>query len=297
MALPLLFFIGSSLIRAATPVIAKMLVKQGYKRASSAVVKNALKNSKKIRTIGSKKDIPISKSKSLTVPKNQSTALTKINKTTGGNKSKLINGKVITAATTVASVPALIAKKDDKKGEAKANTKKGKVDAGLQEALKKKARDAKNKKMNDIEKSTRGQKSKSKSTTATTTMTFGKAFRAAKDAGKKEFTYKGKKYHTRTKDEDKKAAANPPIPKSRPKTEKKVEKKTPNYGGAQTIPKRTENKVEKKKSKSFLDKVKEDFDKAVKETKRNLSDKRYFVNGVDSRKEKIKSKSNIKKKK
>jgi hypothetical protein len=151
--------------------------------------------------------------------------------------------------------------------------------------------------MNDIEKSTRGQKSKSKSTTATTTMTFGKAFRAAKDAGKKEFTYKGKKYHTRTKDEDKKAAANPPIPKSRPKTEKKVEKKTPNYGGAQTIPKRTENKVEKKKSKSFLDKVKEDFDKAVKETKRNLSDKRYFVNGVDSRKEKIKSKSNIKKKK
>ena len=224
MALPLLFFIGSSLIRAATPVIAKMLVKQGYKRASGAVVKNALKNSKKIRTIGSKKDIPIAKSKSLTIPKNQSTALTKINKTTGGNKSKLINGKVITAATTVASGATLLAK-DDKKGEASANTKKGKVDAGLQEALKKKARDAKNKKMNDIEKSTRGQKSKSKSTTATTTMTFGKAFRAAKDAGKKEFTYKGKKYHTRTKDEDKKAAANPPIPKSRPKTEKKVEKK------------------------------------------------------------------------
>ena len=68
MALPLLFFIGSSLIRAATPVIAKMLVKQGYKRASGAVVKNALKNSKKIRTIGSKKDIPIAKSKSLTIP-------------------------------------------------------------------------------------------------------------------------------------------------------------------------------------------------------------------------------------
>jgi murein DD-endopeptidase MepM/ murein hydrolase activator NlpD len=40
-------------------------------------------------------------------------------------------------------------------------------------------------------------------------------------------------------------------------------------------------------------KVSSDFDKAVKETKRNFSDKRYFVNGVDSRKKKIKSKSNI----
>jgi len=41
-------------------------------------------------------------------------------------------------------------------------------------------------------------------------------------------------------------------------------------------------------------KISSDFDKAVKETKRNVSDKRYFVNGVDSRKKKIKSKNNIK---
>jgi hypothetical protein len=279
MALPLLFFIGSSLIRAATPVIAKMLVKQGYKRASGAVVKNALKNSKKIRTIGSKKDIPIAKSKSLTIPKNQSTALTKINKTTGGNKSKLINGKVITAATTIASIPALLAKKDDKKGQAKADTKK-KVLPGRME----------------------GGPPQRKGTTSTATpLTFGKAFRAAKDAGKKEFTYKGKKYHTRTKDEDKKTTSNQSLPKSRPNTEKKldkkVEKKTPNYGGAQTIPKKEDKKKEEKKSKGFLDRVKDDLKKAVKETKRNFSDKRYFVNGVDSRKEKIKSKSNIKQKK
>ena len=279
MALPLLFFIGSSLIRAATPVIAKMLVKQGYKRASSAVVKNALKNSKKIRTIGSKKDIPIAKSKSLTIPKNQSTALTKINKTTGGNKSKLVNGKVVTAATTIASIPALLAKKDDKKGQAKADTKK-KVLPGRME----------------------GGPPQRKGTTSTATpLTFGKAFRAAKDAGKKEFTYKGKKYHTRTKDEDKKTTSNQSLPKSRPNTEKKldkkVEKKTPNYGGAQTIPKKEDKKKEEKKSKGFLDRVKDDLKKAVKETKRNFSDKRYFVNGVDSRKEKIKSKSNIKQKK
>jgi|TARA_B110000503_G_scaffold41555_1_gene68329 hypothetical protein len=279
MALPLLFFIGSSLIRAATPVIAKMLVKQGYKRASGAVVKNALKNSKKIRTIGSKKDIPIAKSKSLTIPKNQSTALTKINKTTGGNKSKLVNGKVVTAATTIASIPALLAKKDDKKGQAKADTKK-KVLPGRMEG---------------------GPPQRKGTTSTATAMTFGKAFRAAKDAGKKEFTYKGKKYHTRTKDEDKKTTSNQSLPKSRPNTEKKldkkVEKKTPNYGGAQTIPKKEDKKKEEKKSKGFLDRVKDDLKKAVKETKRNFSDKRYFVNGVDSRKEKIKSKSNIKQKK
>jgi hypothetical protein len=278
MALPLLFFIGSSLIRAATPVIAKMLVKQGYKRASGAVVKNALKNSKKIRTIGSKKDIPIAKSKSLTIPKNQSTALTKINKTTGGNKSKLVNGKVVTAATTVASGATLLAK-DDKKGQAKADTKK-KVLPGRMEG---------------------GPPQRKGTTSTATAMTFGKAFRAAKDAGKKEFTYKGKKYHTRTKDEDKKTTSNQSLPKSRPNTEKKldkkVEKKTPNYGGAQTIPKKEDKKKEEKKSKGFLDRVKDDLKKAVKETKRNFSDKRYFVNGVDSRKEKIKSKSNIKQKK
>ena len=32
-------------------------------------------------------------------------------------------------------------------------------------------------------------------------MAFGKAFKSAKAAGKKEFTWKGKRYHTRTKDE------------------------------------------------------------------------------------------------
>ena len=281
MALPLLFFIGSSLIRAATPVIAKMLVKQGYKRASSAVVKNALKNSKKIRTIGSKKDIPIAKSKSLTIPKNQSTALTKINKTTGGNKSKLINGKVITAATTVASGATLLAK-DDKKGEASANTKKGKVDAGLQEALKKKARDAKNKKMNDIEKSTRGQKSKS-TTTATTTKTKGSGKVKATAANTKDFAKtmamqkklidKGANIKADGIMGPKTRAAMQKFmkPKTEKKVDKKVDKKTPNYGGSRAIPKKTEKEVEKKKSKSFLDRVKDDLKKAVKETKRNIS--------------------------
>jgi len=267
MALPLLFFIGSSIVRAATPTIARLLVKQGYKRASSAVVKNTLKSAKKIRTIGKQKDIPIAKNKSLTVPKNKSTALTKIDKVTGGKKSKLINGKVIAAASTVASVPSLIAK-DDKKGEAKADTKnkKNKVDIGLQKALK----DKKKKK-----KETRKDVSQGSTAGTATTMTFGKAFRAAKNANKKEFTYRGKRYNTRTKDEDKKAEATKKfgmgkvdsLPKS--KVEKKKVRKTDNMEGG-TAPIK-DKKAESKKSKSFLDRVKSDFNKAVKETKRNFS--------------------------
>ena len=268
MALPLLFIAGGALIRALTPSIASYLTKQGIKKVAANGVKAALKKygkPKNVSSISKAKDfkgsgasaaskelmkkLPIPKNKSLTIPKNQSTALTKINKTTGGNKSKLVNGKVVTAATTIASIPALLAKKDDKKGQAKADTKK-KVLPGRME----------------------GGPPQRKGTTSTATpLTFGKAFRAAKDAGKKEFTYKGKKYHTRTKDEDKKTTSNQSLPKSRPNTDKKVEKKTPNYGGAQTIPKKEDKKKEEKKSKGFLDRVKDDLKKAVKETKRNFS--------------------------
>ena len=303
MALPLLFFIGSSLIRAATPAIARLLIKQGYKKASSAVVKNTIKNAKKIRTIGNKKDIPIAKNKSLTIPKNQSTALTKIDKVTGGAKSKLINGKVIAAASTVAGVPSLIAK-DDKKGEAKADTKKNKVDVALREALKKKkAKDAKDK-ADATRKSTREQKSKV--TTAITTKKKGsdkvgggpKVIVTKEQLEKSGLSLRDYMNMLESKRLGRKISRDPrndkkTVKKSEKKTEKKVDKKTPNYGGSRAIPKKTEPK----KNKSFLDRVKSDFNKAVKETKRNFSDKRYFVNGVDSRKEKIKSKSNIKKKK
>ena len=283
MALPLLFIAGGALIRALTPSIASYLTKQGIKKVAANGVKAALKKygkPKNVSSISKAKDFKGSGAsaaskelmKKLPIPKNKSLKIIK-------PKSKLINGKVVTAATTIASIPALLAKKDDKKGQAKADTKK-KVLPGRMEG---------------------GPPQRKGTTSTATAMTFGKAFRAAKDAGKKEFTYKGKKYHTRTKDEDKKTASNQSLPKSRPNTEKKldkkVEKKTPNYGGAQTIPKKEDKKKEEKKSKGFLDRVKDDLKKAVKETKRNFSDKRYFVNGVDSRKEKIKSKSNIKQKK
>ena len=295
MALPLLFFIGSSLIRAATPAIARLLIKQGYKKASSAVVKNTIKNAKKIRTIGSRNQIPIPKNKSLTIPKSQSTALTTI-------APKAINKIGVGKATTIAGIAGAIpfiekggsgevkkAAADDKKAKAKADkAKAAKADATRKSTReqvppKKKAIDkaAKNKKMDATEKSTRGQKSK------VTTMTFGKAFRAAKDAGKKEFTYKGEKYHTRTKDEDKKAAATKKFGMgkvdSMPKS--KVRKTDNMEGGTAPI---KNKKTKSKKSKGFIDRFKSDFNKAVKETKRNFSDKRYFVNGVDSRKKKKK---------
>ena len=308
MAFPLLFIAGGALVRALTPTIASYLAKQGIKKVATNGIKAALKKYGKPKTISSlskAKDFKGSGAsaaskelmKKFTIPKNKSLAIIK-------PKSKLINGKVITAATTVASGATLLAK-DDKKGEASANTKKGKVDAGLQEALKKKARDAKNKKMNDIEKSTRGQKSKS-TTTATTTKTKGsgkvgggpKVIVTKEQLKKSGLSLRDYMNMLESKRLGRKISRDPRNDKKTvKKVEKKVEKKTPNYGGAQTIPKKTEKKVEKKKSKSFLGRVKEDFDKAVKETKRNFSDKRYFVNGVDSRKEKIKSKSNIKKKK
>ena len=322
MALPLLFVIGGALFRAATPTIAKYLGKQGLKQITKNSVKSSIKKygspktissipkAAKIRTSTVKIKPQLSNAKEAAkkiidkrLPNNKSLSVIKPKP-----KSKLINGKVITAATTVASVPALIAKKDDKKGEAKANTKKGKVDAGLQEALKKKARDAKNKKMNDIEKSTRGQKSKS-TTTTTTTKTKGSGKVKATAANTKDFAKtmamqkelidKGANIKADGIMGPKTRAAMQKFmkPKTEKKVEKKVDKKVSNYVGSRAIPKKTEKEVEKKKSKSFLGRVKEDFDKAVKETKRNFSDKRYFVNGVDSRKEKIKSKSNIKKKK
>ena len=43
-----------------------------------------------------------------------------------------------------------------------------------------------------------------KSDAGSENMTFREAFRSARNAGKKEFTYKGKRYHTRTRSEEKK---------------------------------------------------------------------------------------------
>lgn len=49
---------------------------------------------------------------------------------------------------------------------------------------------------------------------------FKEAFASARKAGKKEFTWNGKRYHTRLKEETKKSSSAPktsPRPKARPK--------------------------------------------------------------------------------
>jgi len=297
MAFPLLFIAGGALVRALTPAIASYMAKQGIKKVATSGIKAALKKYGKPKTISTISKVKDFKGSGASAASKELMKKLKVPKSS-------ISGKVIAAAGTVASIPALIAK-DDK--TAKADTKKNKVDAGLQEALKKKkAKDAKNKKMDATEKSTRGQKSKSTTTTKkkgsdkvgggpkviVTKEQLAKSGLSLRDyMNMLESKRLGRKI-SRDPRNDKKT-----VKKVEKKTEKKVEKKTPNYGGSRAIPKKTEKKAEPKKSKSFLDRVKSDFNKAVKETKRNFSDKRYFVNGVDSRKEKIKSKSNIKKKK
>lgn len=45
---------------------------------------------------------------------------------------------------------------------------------------------------------------------------FGAAFAAARKAGKQEFTFGGKKYHTRTKEDMSVSAKDAPTPKARP---------------------------------------------------------------------------------
>jgi hypothetical protein len=259
MALPLLFMLAGTLVRAATPTIARAIAQRGAKKIAESGIKGAIKKYGKPKNITSlskvksmkgsgasaaakevMKKFPVPKNKSLTIPK---------------PKSK-VGAKIIGGGATVISGAAALGSKDKNKGKAKADTKTPKdVSQGSTTAKKKPVTMPK------------GVSQGSTAGTATT-MTFGKAFRAAKDAGKKEFTYRGKRYNTRTKDEEKAMAKNQPLPKSRPKAEtKKTEKKTPSYAGSRGIPKKTETK---KKSKGFLERFKDDFDKAVKETKRNF---------------------------
>ena len=72
---------------------------------------------------------------------------------------------------------------------------------------------------------------------------FGDAFNAARSAGKKEFTYKGKKYHTRTKEEEAKSGGDDN--KSMKKETKSVEVDRPDYQK-----RRQERRINRRKKKS-----------------------------------------------
>ena len=262
MALPLLFMLAGTLVRAATPTIARAIAQRGAKKIAESGIKNAIKKYGKPKNITSlsrvknmkgsgasaaakevMKKFPVPKNKSLTIPKPKSN----------------VGAKIVAGGATAITGAAALGSKDKGKAKADVKTPTG-VSQGSTTAKKK---------------PTTMPKGVSQGSTAgtATTMTFGKAFRAAKDAGKKEFTYRGKRYNTRTKDEEKAMTKNQPLPKARPKAEtKKTEKKTPSYAGSRGIPKKTETKKTEapKKSKGFLERFKEDFNKAVKETKRNF---------------------------
>ena len=77
---------------------------------------------------------------------------------------------------------------------------------------------------------------------------FGDAFNAARSAGKKEFTYKGKKYHTRTKEEEAKSGGDDN--KSMKKETKSLERKRPDYQK-----RRQERRIARRKGKAGKDPV------------------------------------------
>jgi hypothetical protein len=263
MALPLLFVLAGSLVRAATPTIARFLTQRGAKKVAESGVKNAIKKygtPKNITSMSKVKNMKGSGAsaaskevmKKFPVPKNKALTIKKPKSTIGG---KIIAGGATATTLGVAAGP------DSKTKKAQADTVKD-VSQGNTTVKKK---------------PTIMPQGVSQGSTAgtATTMTFGKAFRAAKDAGKKEFTYRGKRYNTRTKDEEKKAKATKKFGMgkvdslSKSKVEKKKVRKTDNMEGG-TAPIKTKKVETKKKSKGFLDRVKEDFSKAVKETKRNF---------------------------
>ena len=255
MALPLLFVLAGSLVRAATPTIARFLAQRGAKKVAESGVKNAIKKygtPKNITSMSKVKNMKGSGAsaaskevmKKFPVPKNKALTVKKPKSTIGG---KIIAGGATATTLGVAAGP------DNKTKKAEASTIKD-VSQGSTIAKKKNA------------KTPTGVSQGS----TTSTMTFGKAFRAAKDAGKKEFMFRGKRYNTRTKDEEKAMTKNQALPKSRPKTSSKTTKKKVETPKGVSQGSTTAKKEAPKKSKGFLDRVKEDISKAVKETKRNI---------------------------
>lgn len=252
MALPLLFMLAGTLVRAATPTIARAIAQKGAKKIAESGIKNAIKKYGKPKNITS-----LSRVKNMKGSGASAAAKEVMKKFPVPKTKSNVGAKIVAGGATAVTGAAALGTKDKNKGKAKADVKTPKgVSQGSTTAKKK---------------PTTMPKGVSQGSTAgtATTMTFGKAFRAAKDAGKKEFTYRGKRYNTRTKDEEKAMAKNQPLPKAKPKTtitkKKKVE--TPkNVSQGST----TAKKEAPKRKKGFLERFKEDFDKAVKETKRNF---------------------------
>lgn len=111
---------------------------------------------------------------------------------------------------------------------------------------------------------------------------FGEAFKAARSAGKKEFTYKGKRYNTRTKDDEAKNSKKNTAAVSKDAAKKiEARAKTPN----------TETKVTAKAPKAKTPKAKAPKAKTT-DSKAGQAYKRMAASkdGVPGRKKKAKKK-------
>jgi len=245
MALPLLFVLAGSLVRAATPTIARFLAQRGAKKVAESGVKNAIKKygtPKNITSMSKVKNMKGSGAsaaskevmKKFPVPKNKALTVKKPKSTIGG---KIIAGGATATTLGVAAGP------DNKTKKAEASTKSRRTDdmegGAAPIAIRKKT----------ASKTPTGVSQGS----TTSTMTFGKAFRAAKDAGKKEFMFRGKRYNTRTKDEEKAMIKNQALPKARPKKSSNTAKKKVETPKGVSQGSTTAKKEAPKKKESRLD--------------------------------------------
>jgi hypothetical protein len=209
MALPLLFLAGTSIVRAATPTIARYLAKQGLKRATGAAAKKPvsstvtsikqaqkLKPSTKVagkRPSGSMTQQTTPKSKPLRAdPKDRiSTPAKKAKTTSTGTPTQR---KILGAGMAAASLSTLIPKKESGKSQA-STQKKTATRTGMGD--RKSARPAAKEKNFNVGVSRGG-------------VSFDEAFAHFRKKGNKTFTWNDKKYTTELaskKDRAKKANA------------------------------------------------------------------------------------------
>ena len=213
MALPLLFMAGASVVRAATPAIARYLAKQGLKRATGAAAKKPvsstvtsikqaqkLKPSTKVVGKGTKpasmqSGAPKSPPKPLRAdPKDRVSTPAKKSKTTAAGTTT--QRRIAGAGVTAASLATLIPKKES--GKSQATTKSGpSKKTTVSDAQKRgqvRTRPAAKEKNYNVGVSKGG-------------VSFNEAFAHFRKKGNKTFTWNGKKYNTKTKEEARKSKA------------------------------------------------------------------------------------------
>ena len=233
MALPLLFMAASGLVRAATPAIARALVRQGIKKATTSQAKGtvtkivskvsdvsklkspATKVASKSKTTstktGSPSPAPKPKSKGLKPTRNPALAKT----ATKSNKKPTDKSKstAVGTVTTIASLPLMsaIQKKDNKPANASTNSGKAKPTARdiIEKSIaeKKAKKQSPSKPLTDFQKIERDLKESQKRSPAKNFnvgvskggVSFKEAFRHFRNKGNKTFTWNGEKYTTKLK--------------------------------------------------------------------------------------------------